>query len=107
VEIHSIYIHQTQDTIVDVKKCLLTRAWYSCLLRGSARAWQIQRKMLTVNHWTGHGVPNGGVRERNWRGLQRIARTTVSTNQTSPEISGTKPPTREYTWRVPWLQPHL
>jgi hypothetical protein len=26
VEIHSIYIHQTQDTIVDVKKCLLTRA---------------------------------------------------------------------------------
>jgi hypothetical protein len=29
------------DTIVDANKCLLTGAWYSCLLRGSASAWQI------------------------------------------------------------------
>ena len=26
------------DTIVDAKKCLLTGAWYSCPLRGSASA---------------------------------------------------------------------
>jgi hypothetical protein len=24
-----------------------------------------------------------------------------------PELPGTKPPTKEYTWRDPWLQPHL
>ena len=24
----------------------------------------------------------------------------------SPELQGTKPPTKEYTWRDPWLQPH-
>jgi hypothetical protein len=30
---------------VNAKKCLLTGYWYSCLLRGSVRAWQIQRWM--------------------------------------------------------------
>jgi hypothetical protein len=24
-----------------------------------------------------------------------------------PEIPGTKLPTKEYTWRDPWLQPHI
>ena len=29
-------------------------------------------------------------------------------NQPDPiEIPGTKPTTKEYTWRVPWLQPHM
>jgi hypothetical protein len=29
-------------------------------------------------------------------------------NQLEPlELPGTKPPTKEYTWRVPWLQPHM
>jgi hypothetical protein len=71
------------DTIGDSKKCLLTRAWYSCLLRGSARAWQIQKQMLAANHWTVHRVPSGGVKRkdwRSWRGLQPIGRT-ISTNQ--------------------------
>jgi hypothetical protein len=36
----------------------------------------------------------------------------ISTNQPpppprSPELSGTKPPTKEYTWKVLWLQPHM
>jgi hypothetical protein len=39
---------------------LLTRAWYSCLLRGSASAWQIQKWMPTAIHWTEHMVPNEG-----------------------------------------------
>jgi hypothetical protein len=38
------------DIIVDFNKCLLTRAWYNCLLRGSASAWQIQRQILTAIH---------------------------------------------------------
>ena len=36
------------DTIADANKSLLTGAWYSCLLRGSASAWLIQRWMYTV-----------------------------------------------------------
>jgi hypothetical protein len=51
------------DTVGDAKKCLLTGALYSCLLRGSARAWQIQMHILTSNHWTEQEDPNGGVRE--------------------------------------------
>jgi hypothetical protein len=45
------------DTIVDAKKCLLTEAWESFLLRGSPRAWEIQRRMLTANNWTEHRSP--------------------------------------------------
>jgi hypothetical protein len=37
------------DIIVDTNKCKLTGAWYSYLLRGSVRAWQIQRYVLTTN----------------------------------------------------------
>ena len=39
--IHPINNHQTQ-TMADANKSLLTGAWYSCLPRGSASAWQIQ-----------------------------------------------------------------
>jgi hypothetical protein len=41
--------------------------------------------MLTANHWTKHGVPNKGVRERT-EGVEGVCnptgRTTISTNQT-------------------------
>jgi hypothetical protein len=50
------------DTIVDANKSLLT-AWYSCLLRGFASAWQIQKWMLTTIHLTEHRVSNEGARE--------------------------------------------
>ena len=52
------------DTIVDAKTCLLTGAWYSCLLRGSVSTWQIEKWMLTAIHWTEHRVPNEWARER-------------------------------------------
>ena len=51
------------DTMADANKSLLTGDWYSCLLRGSANAWQIQKWMFTVIHWTEHRVPNEGGRE--------------------------------------------
>ena len=54
---------QNSDTIVDANKCLLTAAWYSFLLRVSASAWQIQRWMISANHWSEHKLPNGGARE--------------------------------------------
>jgi hypothetical protein len=60
--------------------------------------------MLAANHWTEHGVPNGEVREMTEvaEGVcSPIRKAIISTNQTSPELRGTKPPTKEYTWRDP------
>jgi hypothetical protein len=33
---------------MDANKCLMTGVWYSYFLRGSARAWQVQRWILTA-----------------------------------------------------------
>jgi hypothetical protein len=35
-----------------------------------------------------------------------IVRAMISTNQKPPELSGTKPTTKEYTWRDPYLVGH-
>jgi hypothetical protein len=76
------------------------RSLICCLLRGPARALQIQRQMLTANHWTERGVPNRGVRERT-EGVEEVCnlieRTTMPTNQTPPELPRTKLSTKEYT----------
>jgi hypothetical protein len=72
------------DTIVDANKSLLTGVWYSCHLRGSASAWQIQKWVLAAIHWTEHRVPNEGARE-NTQGAEGvfspIGGTTIWTNQ--------------------------
>jgi hypothetical protein len=72
------------DTIVDANKCLLTGAWYSCLLRGSASAWQIQKWMLTAIYWTEHRVPTEVARKRT-QGIKRVCSpvggTTIWNNQ--------------------------
>jgi hypothetical protein len=65
-------------------------------------------QMLAANHQTEHRGSNRGV-TREIEGAEGvcnpIGRTTISTNQTTPpELPGTKPPTKEYTWRDPWLQ---
>jgi hypothetical protein len=52
------------NTIVDAKNFLQIGAWYGCPLRGSASTWLIQMQMLTANHWTEHGDPNGRYRGR-------------------------------------------
>jgi len=73
----------------DVKKCRLTGAWYSHLLRGCARAWQIQRWMFAANYWTENGVLIGKVRERieGAEGVWNPIRTTMPTNQSSQELN--------------------
>jgi hypothetical protein len=66
--------------------------------------------MLADNHWTEHRIPNGGALEGN-EGAEGIcspiechqARTPTHT----PELPGAGPPTKEYTWRDPWLQMHM
>ena len=79
-------------------------------LRGSASAWQIQRWKLTAIHWTEHSIPNGWTRERT-QGAEGVCSsvegTTIWSNQHPPELPGTKPPTKEYTWRDPWLHLYM
>jgi hypothetical protein len=63
--------------------------------------------MVIANHWTEYRVSNGEVRERTEgaEGVYNlIGRTKISTNQPptptythTPELPGTKPPTKEYT----------
>jgi hypothetical protein len=68
----------------NANKSLMIGNWYSCLLWGSASAWQIQKWMLTVIHWTEHKVPNEGAREST-QGAKRvwspIGGTSIWTNQ--------------------------
>jgi hypothetical protein len=63
--------------------------------------------MFAANHQTERWDPNGRVRGR---GLQ-YHRKNNNINQPDPyhhpELPGTKPSTKEYTWRDPWLQLHM
>ena len=82
LDIHPIYSHQTQTLLQMPRNA---GAWYSCLLRGSARAWRIQSQTLPANHWPENRVSNGGGRERTEgaKGVWNpIGKGTVSTNQT-------------------------
>jgi hypothetical protein len=65
--------------------------------------------MLAPNHWTEYGVPDGRAGERT-EGVVGVCSlmegATVSTGQNpspDPELQGTGPPTKEYTWRDPWI----
>jgi len=73
------------NNIPDANKCMLTGAWYSCLLRGSSRSWQIPRLNHPVNHRTENRVPFGEDRD-SIIGAEvpcNPVRTTVVTNQIS------------------------
>ena len=91
--IHPIYSHQIQTLFLDANKCLLTGAWYSCLLRSSTSAWQIKRWMLSANHWTEDRVTNRGTRVRT-HGAKGVCSptggTTIWTNQYPQSSQGLK-----------------
>ena len=91
------------DTIVDANKSLLTEAWYSCLLRGFARAWQIQKWMLLLNHWTEYKVPNGGARERTEGACSPIGETTIWNSQCSQSSQALNQGFLCVAWEVPDL----
>jgi hypothetical protein len=55
--IHPINNHQIHS-LGRCQQSLLTGNLYSCLLRGSSSAWQIQKVMHTVIHWMEHKVPS-------------------------------------------------
>ena len=80
-----------QCTSIKCKMCdeivCFTGAWYSCLLRGSARAWPIQILMHAVNQQTEHRDPRGGVRGRTYGAegvCNSIGRTPILASQTPP-----------------------
>jgi hypothetical protein len=79
-------------------------------MRSLAKALLIQRGMLAANHWTEQGDPSGRVREKT-EGTERvcnpIGRTKLSIRPLTPELPGSKPSTKEYPWRDPWLQLHI
>jgi hypothetical protein len=84
------------DTIVAAKKCLVTRAWYSCPLRGCARTGPIQMQMYTAKHWSEYGDHKGEVRARTEgaEGVYNFTERTIPTNQNSQSSQGLshKPP---------------
>ena len=79
--IRTIYSHQNQDAIVDEGKCLLTGAWYCCLLRCSTIAWHVvvlsQRLYWVWGPWWRSWRRDW----RSWGDLQPHGRATVPTVQ--------------------------
>jgi hypothetical protein len=75
----------------------------------SARAWPIQMKMLTVNHWTEHGDPKGRVRGRveGAEGNCNPIGRTIPTNKTCQSFQGQKHQPKNTHGRTPWLQPQM
>jgi hypothetical protein len=73
------------------------------------RLCQSQMRMLAANRWTEHRDLNAGVSARTGgaEGVCNPIVRIISTNQTLPELSLTKPTIKEYTWRDPWLQLHI
>jgi hypothetical protein len=86
--IHPWYSHQMQ-TLLWVPRSAhwqepdITVSWET------ARSWHIQRQMLRANHWTYHGVLNGGVRERTEeaKGVCNPIGRTTSTNLRSQGLN--------------------
>jgi hypothetical protein len=60
------------------------------VIQGFARAWQIQRWMLSANHWTKHYFPNGERTEGAEDVCNPIGKRTISTNQTPQSSQGLK-----------------
>ena len=87
--IHPIYSYQTQTFLCGYQEVHAERRLI-CL--SPEWALEIHRQMFAANHWTECGVPNREVRERT-EGVEGICnligRTTISTNQTPPELPGT------------------
>ena len=64
--------------------------------------------MLAANHWIERGVPDGVVGEGT-EGTEGGSLPCDGEQQCQqarpPDLQGTGPPTKEYTWRDPCLQP--
>jgi hypothetical protein len=66
-------------------------------------------KIKPANHWTEHRVPDGGVGEGT-EGVEQVCNPWEEQQcqlAQLPELPGTGPLTKEYTWRDPWLFQHM
>jgi hypothetical protein len=67
--------------------------------------------MLTANLWIKQGDPmeelEKGLKELMGFAIHRKNNNINQQNPPPPELPGTKPPTKEHTWRDPWLQLHM
>jgi len=73
-------------------------------------------QMLAANHWTEHRDPNRGVlflycslrgRTEGAEGVYNSIKTKYIHQSDRTEFPGTKPSTKEYTWRDSWLQLYM
>jgi hypothetical protein len=67
-------------------------------------------QMHTANNQTEHGNPM----EKLGEGLTKLKgfgphmkNNNINQSEPTPRAPRTKPPTKEYTWRDPWLQMHM
>jgi hypothetical protein len=82
------------EAIVDAGEGLLIKTWYSWFLRGSARAWQIQRRKLTANHWTELWGTWWRRQRRDWRSWGGLQPHGGSSSVNRPDWTG--PPNKVY-----------
>ena len=112
--IHPIYSHQTQ-TLLQMPR---SASWQEPDI---AVSWEV---LLESDKYRGRcSQPTTELSTRSpmeefekgrgsWRGLQ-LHKKNYNINQPEPrtapppELSGTKPPTKEYTWKDPWFQLHM
>jgi len=99
------------DKIDEARKCMLKGTGYGSLLRDTSRACPIQRKMLAANHRTENRTPLREIRgtiERVEGGCNPIKKKKKKKNNANqPELPGTKPLLKDYTWTDPGLQLHM
>jgi len=93
LEIQPIYIQPPNpENIADAKKCMLIGAWYRCISSFS-RSLQIQSCSPPLNwdlgpHWWSY--------RNDWRSCSGLQPHKNNTNQ--PQLPGTKPLSKKYTW---------
>jgi hypothetical protein len=88
--VYPIRGHQTQRLLLMPRKCFLTRDLFSCPVRASTIARQIQMYVYTAKHWTEHGETNVKVRARTVgaEAACHLIGRTISTNQCPQSSQG-------------------
>ena len=86
------------DTTVDANKCLLTEALTV------PDKYRIRCSQSTIGLSTGSPMEELEKVPRELKGFATSQEEQQYETMCTPEVIGTKPPTKEYTWRDPWFQ---
>ena len=104
--IHLIYRHQTQ-TLLQMPRSACQQEPDIAVSWETLPNTELECLHQTIGLSTGSTVEEFEKDWRSWRGLQPHRNNHNINQPEPPELSGTKPPTKDYTWRDPWLQPHM